>query len=163
MARRPEAEIAAIKAEWMRRMEETEFRQLSGLEQGKQLGVADETIYRWARALTPEDWDAWLRKDNKFLAPKVLKVDDVLYKQAMSGDVQAIKLWKESKQGWSPTQINKNLNKSEETQGLSYEEMLEKAASAASPELLEKIAAKKREAEKASGVIPIEEIKESNG
>ena len=47
---------------------------------------------RWQRDITPEKWAEWLAEDRKWIAPKEMKVMDSLYKKALEGDVQAIKL-----------------------------------------------------------------------
>lgn len=144
MPRRKECEMNIIRNQWRELMEDTDFRGMSMEKQGEQLAVSGETVRRWMKEVDSEQWEAWLKKDNQFIAPKVLKVDDTLYRQALSGDVSAIKLWKESKQGWSPKQINENLNRNAELDDLSEEEMLERALDGVSVEAIARILTKKR-------------------
>lgn len=135
MARIPDAELAIKKQEWDRKILWPDFREKSFKEQGEEIGVSGQTISNWRKEISGERWQQILDMTRKEAAAPTLEVDDALLRKAKGGDVGAMKLWYEI-HGWSPRQINENVNKSE-FDGLSASEKLAKAK-----EFAERIAGK---------------------
>lgn len=103
MARRDIAEMDQIKRRWKERLFQPDFRDLSYADQGKELGVSGMTIGNWRREIHPARWQEILDMTRKESAGPTLEIDDALRRQALGGDVAAIKLWYEI-HGWSPKQ-----------------------------------------------------------
>lgn len=112
--------------DWSERLYDPEFRGKTYREQAEEIGVSPQTIGNWKKELTPAQFENILKISHERLAGPKLEIETALYKKAKGGDVQAIKLWKESIEGWSPKQINENFNKNE-IDSLSKEEAIRRA------------------------------------
>lgn len=160
--RRSEAEMDQVRRKYREKIFQPEFREKSAKDQGLELGVSDQTIYNWKSEISPERWQQILDMTRKQSAKQTLDIDDGLYRKARAGDAVACKLWYEI-HGWSPRQINENLNKNAEMEGVNESELAAKIAEGLSPEALEAILAKKKAVGAPEGVISMEEVKEANG
>lgn len=144
MARREEAEMNQVRDRYLDLLLQVEFRLLSFTDQAKELGVSSQTVANWRKAISPERWKEIQRMTDLQVPKQSIEINDALYLKAKSQDVPAIKLWKESREGWSPTQINKNLNKDADLEGLSTEELTEKALAGIPAEILERVLERKK-------------------
>src|SRR3990167_4871062 len=108
MAGRQNAEISEIKRVWRERLFDPDFRDLSQEKQGQEYGVSAQTIGNWRREIEEPEWNNILKTSRERIAKQSFEVDSALYRKAKGGDVQAIKLWKESMEGGAPQAINEN-------------------------------------------------------
>ena len=150
-----------LRRQWNERIFDPAFRDLSYREQGLELGVAPSTIGEWRKEINPKRWAEILEMTRQESAVHSLSVDAALHKKAMTGDPQAIKLWYERIEGWSPRQVNENINKNVELEGLSEEELLAKSLEGVPAEVLARILSKKGLG--APSVAPDEPKKAENG
>ena len=104
MGRREIAEIDLLYRKWMDRLYDPGFRTSSFTEQSKEIGVSGPTISKWRREMSNEKWANILKISRQNVALPSFEIDGALYKAAMGGDVQAMKLWKEAMEGWSSKQ-----------------------------------------------------------
>jgi len=162
MARRLEAEMSQLRAKWRERIFDPEFRSRSYGEQGSELGVSAQTISNWRNEINDKRWAEILEMSRQQIAKQGFDIDAALYKKAKEGDVPAIKLWKESMEGWSPKQINENLNRNSEIESLSDEELKARKLKALIDEVSEGDL-EKALAEKKAGVVHLDNFKEASG
>ena len=102
--KRTEAEMGLVKRRWRELLYDVEFRELPFTKQGILLGVSPTTVSGWQAELNPSAWENIKKISIERVAPQSVKINDALYQKCLEGDVQAIKLWKESIEGWIPRQ-----------------------------------------------------------
>jgi hypothetical protein len=162
MARREEAEMIQLRRKWRERILSPDFRALSYKEQGKELGVSDQTISNWRNEITPARWQEILDMTVNHSAEPTLSINDALRAKALSGDVPAIKLWHEIIRGWSSKQINENWNRNSDIENLSDEELKARKLKALMDEVSEE-ELEKALAEKKAGIVRLDDLKEASG
>ena len=123
MARRGKMEMWETYSAWKDRLVDPEFRLWTYKKQGEEFGVSDQTISNWLKEVKSEDWDEILEKSRKNTAKAAAQVDSAMLKKALEGDVPAMKLWKESIEGWSPRTINDNINRNADLEGKTEAEL----------------------------------------
>lgn len=116
MSRRPVSEMAVIRAEWLRLMEDAEYRAKSGEERAEIAGVQVNTVYKWERELPVDQWDKWLEDSRKKYARHFLKVDAALLRRAQEDTASADLAYKRL-EGWSPKSEQTNINRNAELEG----------------------------------------------
>lgn len=104
MGNRSEVEMDAAYRKWRELLYRPEFRDMTRVDQGKAVGVSHPVIKRWYEEMKPETWANILKTTREVAAEQSLEIDLALFRKAKAGDVAAIKLWKESIEGWSPRQ-----------------------------------------------------------
>lgn len=102
--KRTEAEMDLIWRDWKDKLYDYEFRDLSFIKQAAILDVSPATVTKWFKELSPANWENIKKVGGERIAPQTVKINDALYKKCLEGDVAAIKLWKESMEGWVPRQ-----------------------------------------------------------
>ena len=137
MSRRPEREMAVIKAEWLRLMEDAEYRAKTYEERASIIGTTMNTLYNWERDLSTDQWDKWLADSRKKYARAFLKVDAGLLRRAEE-DTASAQLAYQRLEGWSPKQTNENLNRNADLEGKTDAELQQEVLKGVSKEALEK-------------------------
>ena len=153
--------MSLVHREWLEKQWDPEFFNSTYRDQAKVMGVSCQTIYAWVKAEKPAFWERIKNYFRENSHREMAKVDVTLLRKALSGDVAAIKLWKESIEGWSPKQINENFNRGGDLEGLTDEELLEKSLESIPAETLAKVLSKKGLG--APTVAPEEAKKAENG
>lgn len=141
---RSEAEMSEIRRVWKEKQYDQVFYDKSDLEQAKELGVSRVTIWNWKKAESPHFWEMVKAAYRQNSHQEIVKIDRAMFKAAQSGDVGAAKLVYERIEGWSPKQINENLNRSGDLKEKTDIELLKETLRGASPELLMEVLAEKR-------------------
>lgn len=137
MPRRPDREMEAIKANWMELMTDAEYRSKPCAERAELVGTNENTIYRWEREITADQWDKWLQDSRKKYARHFLKVDAGLLRRAAE-DTASAQLAYQRLEGWSPKQTNENLNRNADLEGKTDEELRDEVLKNVPKEALEK-------------------------
>lgn len=77
-----------------------------------QFGVHLRTLYTWKKKV---DWE-WIKEKRRArYAPKILEVDDAMFRAAVKGDVAAAKVLYERFDGWTPTTAQKTVHELDES------------------------------------------------
>lgn len=128
--------MVIIKAEWLKLMEDAEYRAKTYEEKAEIVGTTLNTIYRWERELPADQWDKWLEDSRKKYARQFLKVDAALLRRATEDTASADLAYKRL-EGWSPKTTNENLNRNADLEGKTDAELMADILKGVSKEQLE--------------------------
>lgn len=124
-------------------MRNPEFRKMSRKEQAEFLEITPTTLYTWIADLKDDDWVEINKEIDKKTAKVEIEIKDALAERAKV-DTKSAEFWFELVKGWSRKNINENINKNADLDGMTLEEKKAEALKLYTPEELAKALAEKK-------------------
>lgn len=111
MAGMNSGEMGLKRAKYLELLKDHDFVKKSREDQAQEVGVDRTTLWAWKKEITPAEWEKIRDDGRRVYAEHAPSIDAALIKKCLKGSEKAIELFYMRYEGWSPKQIQENINK----------------------------------------------------